>query len=343
MAWLEVLHGGLMTTVQDAGRPGFARMGFAPAGAMDTEMLAAANVLVGNPPGAAALEVTLDGPVFTVHGEAILALAAVDGEWFVSGPEQPLPLWETVLARDGSLIAVGAVRAGARAYLAVAGGVDVPPVMGSRSTHVRARIGGLDGRPLSAGDRVPIGPSPRPCEELLGRRVPPELRPARRAGPIRVMLGPQDDAFTPRGLRTFLHSAFRVTARGDRMGVRLMGPPIEARRGYDIVSDATAPGSIQVSGDGQPIVLLAERPTTGGYPKIATVIGADLDAMGQVRPGQHVRFLSVDEAAARRAREERRRRLAEIEWALARQRPERGGAFVVSTDAAVYYVHREAG
>ena len=337
MPELEVLRGGLLTTVQDAGRPGYLAEGLAPAGAMDRFMLACANLIVGNPPDAAALEVTLEGPVLRVHGDVVAALAALDGEWFAGTHGWPLPLWEAVLVRDGSVITVGSVRQGARAYLAVAGGIDVPPVLGSRSTHVRARIGGVEGRPLASGDRLPVGRPAADPDILVGRVLPPPLRPHRRSGPIRVIPGPQDDAFTRRGLVTFFNARFRVSSRTDRMAVRLEGPPIQARAGYDLVSDATVAGSIQVTGDGRPLVLLAERPTTGGYPKIATVITADLDAMGQVRPGEYVRFLSVTEEEARRSLARRRRHLDEVRACLEGQ-PLEGRRFVVSTAAGVYHI-----
>ena len=342
--YLEVLHGGLLTTVQDAGRSGFMATGLSPGGAMDRFLLACANRLVGNPPGAAALEFTLDGPALAVHGDVVMAVVAYAAQWYVGGPELPLPLWESVLVRDGSVVVVGAVTAGVRGYLAVAGGIDVPEVLGSRSTHVRARLGGLGGRPLAGGDRLPVGPLPAPHEALVGRRIPAELRPHRLCAPIRVLPGPDDDQFTWRGLRTFFNAAYRATSLSDRMGLRLQGPPVEARSGYDILSEPLPGGAVQITSDGQPIVLLAERQTTGGYLRIATVIRADLDAAGQVRPGETVRFLPVTEEQARAAWQQRRRRMEAIEAALAA-----GGAgeevsslrFLVSSGGRVYYVEQE--
>lgn len=344
-AVLEVLHGGLLTTVQDGGRPGYMAWGLSPGGAMDRFLLACANLLVGNPPEAAALEFTLDGPVLAVHGDVVAAVAVAGGQWRAGTSDCPLPLWEAVLLPSGSVVAVGPVTRGVRGYLAVAGGIDVPEVLGSRSTHVRARLGGLEGRALEAGDRLPVGEPAASCQDLVGRRIPEDLRPHRRSAPIRVRLGPQDDAFTPRGLRTFLSSPYRVSPHSDRMGVRLQGPPVEARSGHEIESEGVAAGSVQVPGDGQPIVLLAERQTTGGYAKIATVITADLDAAGQLRPGQVVRFLAVDEAAAGRALEERRRRLAAIAEALGPPRPGQGGwtGYFVAGERHVYRVERKAG
>lgn len=343
MAWLEVLHGGLLTTVQDLGRPGFAAMGLSQGGAMDAFMLQATNLVVGNPASAAALEFTLDGPVLAAHGDVVAAVGVLGGEWFVNGPEMPLPLWQAVLVRDGTILVVGAVHRGVRGYLAVAGGIDVDEVLGSRSTHLAAHLGGIDGRALVAGDQVPVGTPKASCEELVGRTLPPALRPRRAHSPIRVMMGPQDGAFTAKGLRTFLHAAYRVSSRIDRTGARLAGPPIDARAGYDIISDATVAGSVQVSGDGQPVVLLVERPTTGGYPKVATVITADLDAMGQARSGQHVRFLSVDEATARQAQQERQRALDRVRAHLQSSLARPAGSFVVSTPSALYHVDREVG
>ena len=183
-----------------------------------------------------------------------------------------------------------------RAYLSVAGGFDIAPVLGSRSTHVRSRLGGLDGAPLSAGGMVPLR-SPEPMAGPL-RSLPVEHRP-RFDGPIDVLPGPQDDAFTEAGLATFLSGSYVVSDRADRMGCQLHGDRIEHAGGFNIVSDAVVPGSVQVPGNGQPIVLLADCQTTGGYPKIATVVSADLFRLGQRRPGDVVEFRPVDDRQAR--------------------------------------------
>jgi biotin carboxyl carrier protein len=189
------------------------------------------------------------------------------------------------------------VRDGVRAYLAVAGGIDVPVVLGSRSTFTRSALGGFDGRALGAGDRVPIGA--RAALAAARRRLPPDLMPVYgHAHDLRVLLGPQDDAFTAEGVATLCSAIYLVTAQSDRIGCRLSGPRIAHRRGADIVSDGTAFGSVQVTGDGAPIVLMADRGTTGGYTKIATVVGADLSKLAQATPGDRIRFVAVDLAQA---------------------------------------------
>jgi len=208
-------------------------------------------------------------------------------------------MWEAVVLQPGDVIEIGQVVNGARSYLAVSGGFDVPLVMGSRSTYLRAHLGGLNGRALLKGDLLITGDFDESILERSGLRVPEHLVPAYEPNPvIRVILGPQDDHFTERGLETFLTSEYTVTSECDRMGCRLNGPKIEHRLQPDIVSDGVIPGSIQVPGHGMPIVMLADAQTTGGYPKIATVITADLWKLGQLIPGNKVRFraISRDEA-----------------------------------------------
>lgn len=294
---IEVLDGGLGTTLQDGGRPGYRRYGIALSGALDPVWLACANALVGNAPGTAALELRLTGPRLRVaSGRVRVALAgAAAGEVHgaVSGRLTFSP-WQSLTLEEGEEIRIGAVRGGI-AYLAVAGGVDTPPLLGSRATHLRAGLGGIEGRALAAGDRLPVG-----AGEIEGgeRR---QSAFAHESGPIRLLPGPQDDHFTPEARRALVEQEFAVSRDADRMGLRLEGPPLlhDPCFGDEIVSDGVAPGALQVPPDGQPILLLADCQTVGGYPKIATAIRADLPRLAHLVPGARLRFAFVtrDEAA----------------------------------------------
>jgi biotin-dependent carboxylase-like uncharacterized protein len=284
-----------MTTVQDLGRPGYQRLGVPVSGALDHVSLRAANLLVGNPAGAAALEVAYQGPTLAVEAESVrVAFAGATAPIDILYAEQTasaerLPPLHSLRLLKGQRVRIGALSGSAVGYLAIEGGFDVAPVLGSRSTFTRAGIGGFEGRPLRAGDRLAINLAEATERE---ERMLPSLDlaiPAR----FRVVLGPQDDYFTAAGLHTLLESTYTVTSASDRMGMRLEGPPLEHAKGYNIVSDGIAPGSIQVPGDGLPIVLLADRQTTGGYPKIATVISTDLPALGRLTPGAKIRFEAV--------------------------------------------------
>jgi biotin-dependent carboxylase-like uncharacterized protein len=295
---LTIEQPGLFTTVQDLGRPGLARFGVTRGGAIDRAALILGNRLVGNHPDAAGLECTLAGPTLRFEQETIFAItgahlgAALEGE--------PVALWQPHLAPAGSRLsfAPSPIGAGARAYLTISGGIASDPVLGSRSTDLIGKFGGFEGRALQAGDRLSLGDSLVDPDLILRRRLasdPPELS---NRFMVRVVLGPQDARFTGAGLTTFLNATYQVTSRSDRTGIRLSGPAIEQTNGADLISEGIAYGAIQVPGDGQPIVLLAARQTVGGYVKIATVIGADLDRLGQARSGDEIRFVavSVDEA-----------------------------------------------
>jgi len=297
---LEVLDPGLLTTVQDAGRKGWARYGIPPSGPLDTAAFAAANALVDNPPDAAALEITLAGPTLRVSRECLIAVCGADFELWVG--TLPVPLWHAVYVRAGRLITFGVRRSGARAYLAISGGIALPPFLGSRSTYLPGGFGGLDGRALRAGDRLPLGVMrARDLPQGAGRVWPVQRRPPYTPQPtLRVLLGPQDDAFTAEGLATLLNSAYRITPQADRMGARLQGPTVAHRGLAGVVSDGVVVGSVQVPPDGQPIVMLADHQTTGGYPKIATVLRADLPLLAQCLPGHYVRFAAVTLTEAQR-------------------------------------------
>ena len=307
---VEVIDGGMLTTVQDLGRYGYQRYGVPTSGALDLFSLRAANRLVGNPDTAAGLEVTLVGPRLKFLVPATFALTGADLGARLDG--QPLPRWQSVLAEVGAMLSFGECLDGMRAYLAIAGGIDVPVVLGSRSTYTRSKLGGVEGRPLKAGDVLHVC-GDRPV--LLGGalRMPEASRPAYgHSHTLRVVLGPQEDRFSARGIDTFLSSTYTVAPQSDRMGYRLIGPMIEQLRGPDIVSDGTPFGAVQVAGDGVPIILLADRGTAGGYTKIATAIGPDLPRLAQALPGDAVRFVRVDLEAAYEAVRERERQLESI-------------------------------
>ena len=291
-AALEVIRPGLFTTVQDAGRPGYRAQGLPVGGAADAVALRLANLLVGNAEDAAALEFTLVGPELRVTTDVVVALA---------GAEFPgLPRWKPVRLKAGTSIDLGSAPRGCRGCLAVAGGIDVPVVLGSRSTFVRAALGGFGGRALRAGDRVPITPVPRRFRD--GWRIDERILPVDATEHVlHYVPGAQAAEF-----RVSDSAAFRVRSQSDRMGVRLEGEPWRRGSQVELPSGPVVPGTIQVPPDGQPIVLLADAQTLGGYPQFGHVIAADLPRAGQLRPGDQIRFVAVDlaEAHARLARHE---------------------------------------
>ena len=299
MQTIEVLEPGLLTTVQDMGRHGYQRYGVPVSGSMDQFALRAANLLVGNHAGAAGLEITLIGPRLRFLADTVIAVTGADLAPVLDG--QPLPMWQAIDVYRGSTLAFTAIRDGVRAYLSVTGGIDVPVVLGSRSTFTRAGIGGLDGRALAQGDALSTLEG---GTTDLGRNqgMPPTRVPVYgHSHKVRVVLGPQSDAFTPQGMETFLSAAYTVSPQSDRVGYRLDGPRIEHVAGADIVSDGIPFGAVQVVGDGTPIILMADRGSTGGYTKIAAVISADIPSLAQAAPGDTVAFQSVTVEEAHQA------------------------------------------
>jgi antagonist of KipI len=303
---LRVLRSGLLTTVQDLGRPGLGAIGVPVGGAMDPWCLRLANRLVGNDDATAALEITLAGPELLFEENAFVAMTGARFEVVLD--ERAIPNGETIEVRAGERLSVGRAVEGLRGYLAVAGGIDAEVVLGSRSTYLPGALGGADGRPLRAGDHLAIGRVPRRPPR---RRVRSDLLdPRSAAAAARVVLGPQAEAFSAAGIASFLSTTYRVSPRSDRMGVRLEGPPIELIATADIAPEGLVHGAVQVPADGQPIVLGADRPATGGYTKIATVVTADLGIVAQVRPGDELRFAAVSVEDARRSWREREELLA---------------------------------
>lgn len=289
MASLRVVQPGLLTTVQDCGRWGWQALGVPVAGPMDVWSFRLANWLVGNDSGAAGLEATVVGPTIRFDDAAVVAVTG--GRFDLRCEGRPIPMDEAVAIRAGADLSFGAAREGARGYLAVAGGLDVTPVFGSRATHLPSRCGGVEGRALRGGDVLAV---------LAARGRPRALRArARRPLPregarLRVLAGPQDDLFTDEARAVFTRSRYTITPASNRMGYRLNGPALSHRGSADIISDATTFGTIQVPKDGQPILLMADRQTSGGYPKIATVIAADLGLAAQLGPGAWIEFAWCD-------------------------------------------------
>jgi biotin-dependent carboxylase-like uncharacterized protein len=269
---LRIVRPGPLATVQDRGRFGWQDRGVPLSGAMDPLALRLGNRLVGNAAAAAAIEITLgDFEAIFLSG---IAFALTGAELDARLNDRPVPNWTCLRASPGDRLDLGLPGRGCRAYLALAGGIDVPPVMGSRSTYLRGGFGGFQGRALAAGDVIATaGPAPF----LSVSACPVHLIPRYVSDPLlRVIVGPQEDRFTPQGLEAFFSNGYALTARSDRMGSVLQGPPISHCRGADIISDGIVPGAIQVPGSGQPIILAADGQTVGGYAKIATLIGVDL-------------------------------------------------------------------
>jgi allophanate hydrolase len=319
-AALKVVRPGLFDTVQDLGRVGFMALGMPTAGAMDRIALCLANALCGNPAGTAGLEIGVMGPDLLVEADSV-RVAMV-------GPLRPALIEEpggapksidsnrTHLLKRGQILRVGLVEGASTAYLAIAGGLALPRFMGSLSTYARAGVGGLGGRKLAQDDALPLARAE--AEPGADRKLGRDFDYG--SGPIRIVWGPQDDYFSTAGRATFTGSEYRVSKEADRMGIRFEGPAIEHAGSADIISDGIGPGAIQVPGAGLPIVLLADRQTVGGYPKIATVASADLPRLGRLLPGHTVRFAPVSVAQAEHLRREQEARL---EQAIADLQPAR--------------------
>jgi biotin-dependent carboxylase-like uncharacterized protein len=304
---IRIIAAGPQSTIQDWGRYGYQDRGVPVSGAMDREALRIGNYLVGNAAGEAAMEITLGGFTAEFLSDIRFTITGADLGACLNG--SPCDRWVQHQAAPGDVLTLDHHRSGCRAYLCIAGGIDVPVVMGSKSTYLRGGLGGYEGRSLRSGDVLHRG-KPR------GGRVPAwpvELIPSYSGSPVvRVILGPQDDAISQQGWECFLGGEYRLTERSDRMGCILEGPPITTHRGADIISDGTSPGAVQVPGNGQPIVLLADRQTVGGYVKIATVVSFDLSSLAQLLPGNTVRFAPIDLWRARQLHLDREYRLRQV-------------------------------
>jgi len=324
---ITVLAPGVLTTVQDTGRSGHAASGVGRAGAMDAVALRLANILVGNVENAAALEITLRGPRLRFAADALIALTGAELEASCAGAA--LPVWRPVALRAGSELLLGGMRSGARAYLAIAGGIGTPPLLGSRSIDVNAALG----RALAAGDTLPCASAPTSVAPSLWRKLRTTNTPACAAkwaldatpwfdispAPLAALRGAHFDHLEPASQRALFEATLRISADSNRVGYRLEGAAFALREQIELVSEGTVPGTLQLPPAGHPIVLLAEAPTIGGYPRIAQIAAVELPRLAQRRPGDSVRLAEVSLKEAQTRYLARERALA----ALARNVAER--------------------
>ena len=312
---------GMMTTIQDLGRIGYQRYGMPVCGAMDRYAMELGNILVGNPRSEAVIEATVMGPSIVFGAPEIVAITGGDFGPTLNG--QPVENYRAYLAEAGDILSLPVAKRGARAYIAFAGGLDVEEVMGSRSTFLKGGVGGFRGRAIKDGDEIGLKDPFDRLPDLEERFVPVKMRPALESSvTVRFTYGPQDDLFSAAGKQTFTSSEYALSDKSDRMGFRMDGPAVERAAGSDgnIISDGICFGAIQIT-NGQPIVMMADRQTTGGYPKLGCVITADLPLLAQLKAGDKVRFRPVSVAAAQAVYRRQQKALNDFEKKLA-ARPE---------------------
>jgi biotin-dependent carboxylase-like uncharacterized protein len=308
----SILTAGAYTTVQDTGRYGYQQMGIPVSGVLDKFSCRVANMLVDNPGNAAVLEITVMGPRLELQAEADIAITGAEIGMTLN--DQPVEGWKSIRTKPGDILNIQQVKSGCRAYLAISGGIDVPVVMGSRSTYVGGKLGGYQGRPLKEGDRIKCG---QPKLLTTPRQTPADMIPQCPSQIIiRAIPGPQDDFFQE-GLETLFQSEFMVSTKADRMGYRLQGPEVKLKGGMpkSIISEPTMPGGVQIPADEQPIILLVEQ-TVGGYTKIVTVISTDIPKVAQATPGDTIRFEKASLEKAHSLYQERQKLLQDMEERL---------------------------
>lgn len=288
---IKIANGGFMTTIQDMGRYGYQETGMSVSGVMDTRSASLANILVGNDENEAVIEVTMMGPMVEFMEDNIVAVTGGDLGAKLDG--KPMPRYEAILVKAGQTLSFAGMFSGSRAYIAFAGGLDVPVVMGSKSTNLKSKVGGFEGRKLGVGDEIGFAAPKTWLPNMKKRKLKPDDFTARELT-LRVLMGPQDDCFTEKGIATFLGSTYTISNEYDRMGCRMQGDIIEHKNGGDIITDGISFGAVQVPSHGNPIVMMADHQTTGGYTKIANVISVDLPKLAQCMPGFKIHFKKVD-------------------------------------------------
>ena len=327
---IKIIKPGILTTIQDLGRYGFQKFGVIVSGVMDSLSHRIANLLVGNEENAPTLEITMVGPVIEFERDTLISICGGDLSPSIDG--KFVPLWRPVLVKKGSQLRFGQCKAGCRSYLAVAGGFDVPRVMGSTSTYLRAGIGGFKGRPLKTGDELKLSPPNNRSVQMIHDfstkigdqkfvatkwSVSAGFIPISNKIPsIRVIKGRQYQLFSKESQKSFFREPFEITTQSDRMGYRLKGSVLSLTSAEEMISEAVNFGTIQVPPDGNPIVLLADRQTTGGYPKIGQVATVDLPYIAQLKPGDKIKFVEVSHEEAQRLYLEREREIQQLKRAL---------------------------
>ena len=287
---IKIIKAGILTTIQDMGRYGYQETGMAVSGVMDTRSTSIANILVGIDENEGVIEVTMMGPTIEFTADNIIAVTGGDLGAKLDGAD--FPRYQAVLVKAGQTLSFMAPKAGSRAYIAFAGGLDVPVVMGSKSTNLKSKIGGLDGRKLENGDEIGFSAPKTSLPNMEKRKVAvPDF--SAKAHELRVVLGPQDDYFPQSSIDVFFNNEYTISNEYDRMGCRMQGPVIKHKVGGDIITDGISFGAVQVPSHGNPIVMMADHQTTGGYTKIGNVISVDLPILAQCMPGHKIRFKSV--------------------------------------------------
>ena len=309
---LRIITPGPLSTVQDLGRFGFMQSGFSPNGAMDTYSARLANLLVGNSQGEGVIEMTLSGITAEFDCETVIAITGADMNPQING--EPIEMYKSIHVSQGDVLSMNTARKGMRSYLAVAGSFDINPVMGSVSTNLKCGVGGFEGRKLKAGDCIPL----RGTVDLLcfGTRKISPCNDYKTGVEVRAVAGPQDDYFSESELKKFFSSEYKVSAKSDRMGIRMEGEKISSLNGVDIISDGVVTGSVQIPSSGEPIVMMADRQTTGGYAKIATVITPDLKYLAQLQPGNTVKFIRISQKEAEKINIKEQKYFSKLEYRL---------------------------
>ncbi|MBP2637326.1 MAG: urea amidolyase related protein [Firmicutes bacterium] len=328
---MTVIRPGLLSSIQDQGRYGFQKYGVIVSGTMDSYALRVANILVGNEESEGVLEMTLMGPTLKLEQDMLIAITG--GDMVPTINSVPVPMWRPVYVKQGSVLAFKGCRPGCRSYLAVAGGYDIPSVMGSKSTYLRAGIGGFGGRALQQDDVLPVQNSLSTRARRLLKQLSISIQDKEFAAAdwcaakahilhssqpitVRVTSGSQYEYFSPESKEQFFSQPFRVTPQSDRMGYRLAGPELTLSQPLEMISEAVALGTVQVPPDGNPIILLADRQTAGGYPKIAQIAAVDVAIIAQTRPGEQIRFQEISLQEAQRLYLEREEYLHQLRQAI---------------------------